>query len=184
MAEVKILIQGYTSTDHPGEAEKTCPTITLVKDDELIMIVDPGVLADQQILIDCLQQEGLSIDDIKIVALTHSHLDHYRNIGLFPRAKTLEYYGLWDGERVEDWSTQFTANIRIIKTPGHSSDSLTFLVKTEQGIIAICGDVFWKQAYPQQDPYANDSEKLQISRQQVLELADWVIPGHGGMFKT
>ncbi len=53
MVEVKILIEGYTTTDtvESGE-EKTCSTISLIKDKNIIMIVDPGVLEDQKMLID------------------------------------------------------------------------------------------------------------------------------------
>jgi len=51
------------------------------------MIVDPGVLESQQILIDKLKEQELSVNDINIVCITHSHIDHYRNIGMFPEAK-------------------------------------------------------------------------------------------------
>jgi len=38
MAEVKILIQGYISVDSIEEGQEvTCPTITLVKDKDIIM---------------------------------------------------------------------------------------------------------------------------------------------------
>lgn len=185
MAKVKILIEGYTNADTKDSGEETtCPTITLVKDEDIVMVVDPGVLEDQKILIDKLKGEGLTIDDVDIVCITHSHIDHYRNIGMFPKAKTLEYYGLWDKNTVADWSEDFTNDIKIIKTPGHSDNSITLLVKTDKGIVAICGDVFWKENLPEKDEYANDQEKLEESRKKVLASADWVIPGHGGMFKT
>ena len=186
MAKVKILIEGYTTDDakmSSGE-EKTCATITLVRDKNIVMVVDPGVLEDQSILINKLKKEDLSIDDINIVCITHSHIDHYRNIGMFPKAKTLEYWGLWDKNTVEDWEEQFTDDIKIIKTPGHSHDNITLLIKTNEGIIAVCGDLFWKENFPENDPYASDNEKLKESRKNILELADWIIPGHGKMFKV
>ncbi|MCX6759456.1 MAG: MBL fold metallo-hydrolase [Candidatus Nealsonbacteria bacterium] len=186
MAEVKVLIEGYTTADSVSSSgeEKTCPTITLVRDGDIIMVVDPGVLENQKMLVDKLKKEGLTIDDVNVVCITHSHIDHYRNIGMFPEAKTLEYFGLWDRNTVEDWKEQFTENIRIIKTPGHNYDSITLLVKTDNGIVAICGDVFWKEDFPKDDPYASDKEKLEESRKKVLEMADYIIPGHGKMFKV
>ena len=184
-ASVKILITGYTTADtkNSGE-EKTCPTITLVRDGDLNIIVDPGVLDNQQILVDSLQAEGLGLSDINLVFITHSHLDHYRNIGLFKDAKTLEYWGIWEGGKCENWPEQLTANIKIIKTPGHSADSLTLLVKTAAGTVAICGDVFWKENYPPQDAYASEPAKLLESRKKVLLAADLIIPGHGQMFRS
>ena len=182
MAEVKVLIEGYTTADTPEE--NSCSTITLVKDKEIIMIVDPGTLKDQKLLIEKLKEESLTIKDINVVCVTHSHMDHYRNIGMFPDAKALDYWGLWYRDKVEDWNSRFTDNIQIIKTPGHNYDGITLLVKTDKGIIAICGDVFWKENLPEDDPYASDKEKLKESRKKVLEIADYIIPGHGTMFKV
>lgn len=183
MAEVKVLVPGYTNADSAAEGEeKTCATITLVRDENIVMVCDPGVLDSQQILIDALKKEGLAVSDVNYVFITHSHIDHYRNIGMFPDAKTLEYFGIWDGGKVVDWEEQFTQDIKIIKTPGHNYDGLTLLVETSEGTIAICGDVFWKENFPESDAYASDLKKLQESRQKVLQLADFIIPGHAGMY--
>lgn len=185
-AEVKILIEGYTTADTKADIgeEKTRPTISLVRDGDLIMMVDPGVLESQQILIDALQKEGLGVDDVNMVCITHSHIDHYRNIGMFPKAKTLEYFGLWDNEEVDDWLEQFTENIQILRTPGHDYTGITLLVTTEIGKVAICGDVFWRENSPENDIYASDPKALKESRSSVLKMADWVIPGHGPMYKS
>jgi len=185
MAEVKILIEGYTTADtiESGE-EKTCPTITLVKSGDKIVIVDPGILESQDLLVDKLKENGLTIKDVNFVFITHSHLDHYRNIGMFPEAKTVEYFGIWDKGTVIDWPENFSDDIKIIKTPGHNYDSLTMIVNTEAGDVAICGDVFWKEDYPKNDPYASNQEELSESRKKILVLADYVVPGHGPMFKV
>jgi glyoxylase-like metal-dependent hydrolase (beta-lactamase superfamily II) len=156
------------------------------------MIVDPGILESQQVLIDALERENLTVKDVNVVCITHSHIDHYRNIGMFSDAKTLECYGLWDKESVEDWSENFTSNIQVLRTPGHDHTSITLFVTTGPesgypGVIAICGDIFWKENYPQDprdDSYASDPEKLKESRDMVLKMADWVIPGHGPMYKA
>lgn len=185
MAEVKILIEGYTTADTQKDGEeRTCPTMTLVRDKNIVMVVDPGVIRNQKLIIDRLEEEGLSINDVNFVCLTHSHPDHYRNVGMFPKAKMLEYWGIWEDDKCEDWQSQFTDDIKIIKTPGHSYDSITLLVKAEKGIVAICGDVFWKENLPKDDPYASDKIKLEESRKEVLQVSDWIIPGHGKMFKS
>lgn len=185
-AQVKILVEGFTNE------ERTCATISLVRDGDLIMVVDPGVLESQQILIDALQKEGLNINDVNMVCITHSHIDHYGNVGMFPNAKILEYFGLWNKGACEDWQEQFTPNIQILRTPGHDYTGITLLVATGPdsgypGVVAICGDVFWKENYPEdprEDAFASDYEKLEQSRQLVLKVADWIIPGHGGMYKV
>jgi glyoxylase-like metal-dependent hydrolase (beta-lactamase superfamily II) len=182
MAEVKVLIPGYTSADSGDE--KTCATISLVRDGDIVMVVDPGVLENQKMLIDKLKENGLTIDDVNYVFLTHSHLDHYRNTGMFPRAKVLEYFGIWEGQRVKDWKEQLTKDIKIIKTPGHDYSDLSLLVNTPEGKVAIIGDVFWKENFPKKDPYASDLKKLEKSRQMILKVADWIVPGHADIFKV
>jgi glyoxylase-like metal-dependent hydrolase (beta-lactamase superfamily II) len=185
-AEVKILIEGYTNADSVvknGE-EKTQPTISLVRDNGVIMVVDPGVLESQQVLVDKLNKEGLSVEDVNYVIVTHSHIDHYRNVGMFANAKVIEYFGIWNKNKVDDRIENLTENIRILPTPGHDYTSLTIFVKTDQGVVAICGDVFWKEGKPDVDPYAQDLTKLNQSRQMVLEVADFIIPGHGAMYKV
>ena len=151
------------------------------------MVVDPGVLENQQVLIDALEKENLTVENVNEVCLTHSHIDHYRNAGMFPNAKVLEYYGLWNGQTVDNWPEKFTPNIQILHTPGHDYTGLTVFVTTKEGIVAICGDVFWKENYPR-DPYddafASNPDKLKESRQIVLKMADWIIPGHSGMHKN
>lgn len=181
MVEVKILIEGYTSGDTGGHS---CSTVVLVKDENLIMIVDPGTVPDQSLIREKLKEEGLTVNDINVVFITHSHMDHYRNIGMFPKDKVLDFWGWWEGDVWKEANKNITKNIKVIKTPGHSYDSVTLLVKTKKGNVAICGDVFWKESFPESDPYASDREKLKGSRKKVLEIADYVIPGHGKMFKV
>ena len=182
MAEVKVLVPGYTSEE--GDEENTQCTITLIKDKDINMVVDPGTIKDRQILIDALKKEGLSIDDINYVCITHSHMDHYRNIGMFPKAKALDFYGIWEKDIVDDWEPRFTEDIEIIKTPGHDRTNITLLVKTDKGIVAIVGDVFWKENKPDEDPYADNTEKLKESRELVLKKADFIVPGHADIYEV
>jgi glyoxylase-like metal-dependent hydrolase (beta-lactamase superfamily II) len=181
MAEVRILVKGYTSEEADG---KTQCTITLIKDKGLNIVVDPGTIKDRQILIDALKKENLSIDDINYVFISHSHMDHYRNIGMFPNAKALDFYGIWEKDEVSDWNEKFSEDINIIKTPGHDRTCISFLVRTDKGTVAIVGDVFWKKDLPEKDPYASNIEKLKKSRQLVLEKADFIVPGHGDIYEA
>ncbi|MBT4870527.1 MAG: MBL fold metallo-hydrolase [Candidatus Diapherotrites archaeon] len=186
VAEVKVLIEGSTNADGlaEGEEERSWPTITLIKDNGLNIVTDPGTLRNQRLLIDALAKENLTVDTIDMVFLTHSHIDHFRNVGMFPTAKVLEFYGIWEEDTVEEWKEQFSEDIQIIKTPGHIANGLTFLVKTKKGVVGVVGDVFWKENFPEKDEYASDLAKLAESRKLVLREADFIIPGHGPLFKV
>lgn len=184
IAEVKVLVQGYTSADKHGKKERTCSTITLVKDGRMTIVVDPGVLANRKTLIEALKKEDLLLDKINTVFLTHSHIDHFANVGMFSKATTVEYFGSWKNDSVVARPKFLTKNIEILETPGHSFTGLTLLIKTSLGLVAICGDVFWKENFPLVDQYADSPKKLKESRKKLLKIADYIIPGHAGMFKV
>lgn len=181
MATVKILIEGYTSGDTGG---RSCSTVVLVREGKINMIIDPGTLSKPDVLVRELKKEGLSVDDINVVGITHAHTDHNRNVGMFKKAKVIDYWGWWDGDMWTKSDGKVSNNIKIIKTPGHSDDGITFMIKTDKGMVAICGDVFWKKGFPKKDPYANDALKLKKSRELILKKADYIIPGHGRMFEN
>lgn len=184
MAEVKVLLNGFTNADRreAGEEELTRCTTALIFDGDNIIISDPGILESQQILIDTLAKENLTVNDITHVFITHSHMDHYRNIGMFPDAKAIDYWGIWHGGKCDDLPDDLSKDIKIIKTPGHNYDGLTMLVKTGKGAIAIVGDLWWSSRGPSFDKFASDMEALNESRKKVLEQADYIIPGHGPMY--
>lgn len=181
MPKVKILVKGYIGAEANGHS---CSTISLVQDSGFNIIVDPGTTKNQNVIIRALKKEKLKTDDINIVFITHAHIDHYRNIGMFPKAKTLDFWGWTNGDVEKKASSIITKHIKIIKTPGHSHDSMTMLVKTKLGKITICGDVFWKKDFPKKDSYANNLKLLTKSRKKILKLADYIIPGHGDMYKV
>jgi glyoxylase-like metal-dependent hydrolase (beta-lactamase superfamily II) len=202
MAKVKILFQGYTSGEANGH---TCSTVVLVQDKDkngtVNIISDPGSLPNKNNLITALKKENLTPADINFVFLTHQHLDHFMYLGLFENAKIIFNDGMMKNDFWEPMQELIpdegciTKDIKIIKTPGHSDDSITLLVKTKvdgknsaangkNSVVAICGDVFWKKDYPEKDKYANNLKQLEKSRKKLLELADYIIPGHGGMFRV
>ena len=181
LPKVTILVPGYLTSQNFG---RTCSTISLVIDGALKIIVDPGTVASQSVLVESLRQQGLALDDINIVFITHAHTDHYKSCGLFPRAKILDFWGWWEGDKWTKRDDRVSKHIQLIKTPGHSYDSMTMLVQTEQGAVALCGDVFLTKDIKQKDPYAQDQKALKKSRAKVLKLADWIVPGHGEMFQA
>lgn len=183
MASVKVLVEGYYFRDRSGQ-ENACATISLVRDEKIVMVVDPGTLKDKKILIDALATEKLTVEDVNMVCITHSHIDHYKNVGMFPKAKVLEYFGVWNKDKIDRYDEQFTAHLQILKTPGHDDTSITLFVTTDKGVVAICGDIFWKENFPEIDLYASDLEELKNSRRLVLRMSKWIVPGHAGIYKV
>jgi len=194
MAEVKILIQGYAREENNSEFASS--TTTLIKEGNFKIIVDPGM--DRERLLAALQKENLSVGDIDYVALTHNHLDHSLLAGIFDHAKVLDNSDIfsWDGKIEAHGGKIPGTEIEIIKTPGHDKFHCSILVTTKDlGRAVIAGDVFWwsddeeqkidhESLINKEDPYMKNEKELKESRKKILELADYIIPGHGPMFKV
>ncbi|MCX6741130.1 MAG: hypothetical protein NTY61_01905, partial [Candidatus Parcubacteria bacterium] len=86
-------------------------------------------------------------------------------------------------------------NIQVMATPGHAHEHAALLVETKMGKVAIAGDLFWwndqekqkidiKSLMNKKDPYVKSWPELKASRHKILQIADYIIPGHGKMFKV
>ncbi|MCK4781481.1 MBL fold metallo-hydrolase [Candidatus Parcubacteria bacterium] len=194
MTKVKILIEGY-AREINGE-EFASSTATLIQDVNLNIIIDPGM--DRKLLLSALSKENLSLVQIDYVILTHTHLDHSLLVGIFENAVILDNSNTYsfDGKIGEHKGKIPNTEIQIIKTPGHDQFHCSVLADTKDlGKVIIAGDVFWWMDNEEQktdkqsliehkDPYAKDEKALRESRDRILEIADYVIPGHGKMFKV
>ncbi|MDP2864184.1 MAG: MBL fold metallo-hydrolase [bacterium] len=194
MAEIKVLIEGYAKEENGAEFASS--TTTLIREGDLNIIVDPGM--NRKLLLESLRKEGLPSDKINYVILTHYHLDHSLLAGIFKNARIMDNSDIcsWDGKiETHDGKVPGT-DIEIIRTPGHDMFHCSVLVKTNEfGKVIIAGDVFWWEDSQKQktdkeslmkhkDPYMKNEEELTNSRKKILELADYIIPGHGKMFKV
>jgi len=200
MAEVKILIEGVHKIIGDGKMDIGCTT-TLIKSD-INIIVDPGALINKDRLISALKKEGLGLEDIDAVILTHLHIDHTLNTFLFDKARIFlrfiggsSYPGMFQKlaegtlQRFDLFNDIIAKNVKIIETQGHSIDGITILVKTNNGVVAIAGDAIsdeeWLDLNKKADPNIYyDVEKFDESRKKILEIADFVIPGHGGILRV
>ncbi|MCL4390218.1 MAG: MBL fold metallo-hydrolase [Patescibacteria group bacterium] len=194
MPKIKLLIQGY-ATEING-VESASSATTLIQDGNANVIVDPGM--NRKLLLDNLVKEGLKTEDINYVILTHTHLDHSLLVGIFNNAKVFDNSDVYsfDGKISSHNGKIPNTDIEIIKTPGHDQFHCSVLVNTEEfGKVIIAGDVLWwrdgeKQErdilklVDREDPYVKDEKALKESRKKVLEVADYIIPGHGPMFKV
>ncbi len=193
MAKIKVLIKGYAKEVN-GE-EFASSTTTLIQDSNLNVVVDPGM--NRKALLNGLAKEGLKPEDINFVIVTHTHLDHSLLAGIFKNAKILDDNSIYsfNGKIAEHEGKVPNTDIEIISTPGHDPFHCSVLVDTtEYGKVAVAGDVFWwvdgqeqktdKQSLLEhKDPYVKDEPVLIKSRQKLLETVDYIIPGHGKMFK-
>jgi glyoxylase-like metal-dependent hydrolase (beta-lactamase superfamily II) len=184
ISKIDILIDGFCDEVHLADhnTARYRPNIVLIRVESLVIVVDPGAVEKQSDIAQALEKQGVHVSDVTHVIHTHHHLDHNRNTGMFADISVIDAWAIWNGV---DYSTKPVAlhpSIRIQPTPGHSYDSLTVFVETQEGVVAICGDVFWWENDTQSDIYATDAQELVKSRALVLKQSDIVIPGHGPRF--
>ncbi len=199
MARVKVLIEGYHTKDKENRP-KIGSTVTLIKGRTNIL-VDTGSFLDKEPLVSALGREGLNPEDIDAVILTHLDLDHIVNVYLFEKAKIFckfrggEYPGqihfpfLGSLERTDLLAKDLIdEDIGIMLTPGHAEDMMSVIVNTPDGRVVVAGDAFpseeWMDFKRQPSSLVTDVAKFNLSRKKILEIADYIIPGHGKMFKV
>lgn len=192
MAEVKVLVEGYAKELKNGW--RCSSTTVLIKSDGKLIIFDPG--CNRKRLLKALVKERIKPKDINFVVLSHGHLDHSLLTGMFENAKVISFENLlYEGDLMLEFDKKILGkDIEIIKTPGHCSEHLSLLINTKLGKIAISGDVFWWTDEEKQEPSINKEDlshpselnmpNLVDSRKKILSLADYIIPGHGKMFKV
>ncbi|MCX6743896.1 MAG: MBL fold metallo-hydrolase, partial [Candidatus Parcubacteria bacterium] len=188
LAQVKILLKGYFQwLDLAGKKFKASSTVTLIRDGRVNILVDTGHHQVEKKLIAALKREGLKPNDIHYVIVTHHHPDHVANNHLFKRAIITDVLTSYKGDQFKvdldlllKGKNIITPNVYIISTPGHELDECTVIAKTEKGSIAIVGDLFWAKQ-KEKNIMVKDKKALLKNQARVVNLADYIIPGHAGM---
>lgn len=194
MNKVKVLIEGYAKVH--DDFEDVSPSVVLIENEKQKIIVDPGF--NREKLLEALKKEGLKTGDISVVILTHNHMDHFPLVGMFEKAIVLDDSDQYsqDGVIRRQKKGMLGEGVEIVKTPGHDPFHCSIIIETtDLGKIAISGDIFWwidgqepekdfESLINLEDPYVKNEEALKESRKKILEIADWIIPGHGKMFKN
>jgi len=188
---VKVLIEGYAK--EIDGIEYASSSTTFIDDGTFKVIVDPG--SNRELLLNRLKDINIDISDINIVILTHTHLDHSLLAGIFINASIYDNsaFSRLDSS-IREHNSKIGESISIINTPGHDRFHASVVIKnTDKGVIVLAGDIFWwldeeealtdiNSLLNKVDPYVKNEKELLESRKQVLEIADYIIPGHGKSF--
>ena len=159
-------------------------TVAFVRDGEVRVILDPGMVPDPKSILEPLAALGESPARITDVIFSHHHPDHTLNAALFAHARFHDHWAIyqgdgWQSRRAEGYAV--TASIRLIETPGHTPQDITTLVGTRDGIVAFT-HLWWSASGPASDPSASDAAALHQNRERVLRVAKLIVPGHGAPF--
>jgi len=177
-AQLEVLVSGYVG-------ERVASTVSLVRDGDVTVIVDPGMVADRRQILDPLAAFGVDAASVTDVVISHHHPDHTLNAALFPNARVHDFWAIYERDLWTDREAdgfQLSDSISLMGSPGHTLQDITTLVRTAEGLVA-CTHMWWSADGPATDPLAEDQALLDESRARLLALGpSLVVPGHGAPF--
>ena len=180
MASVHLLHAGYT-----GDA--TASTVTLVRDGDALIVMDPGMVKRRGLILEPLAGLGVAPEAVTHVVLSHHHPDHTMNVALFPNAEVVDFWARYVDDQWLDHDGDGyrpTPQSQLWLTPGHTEEDITLVVEADDGIYAMTHLWWHADRTPAIDPYAWDQAALERGRARVLDAVDVVIPGHGELFRV
>lgn len=178
-ARVDVLVEGYVRPPN------VAGTVSLIREGDRVVVVDPGMVADRELILAPLRELGVRPEDVTDVVLSHHHLDHTLNVALFPVVPVHDFQSVIEGDvftRRPAEGVQLTPSIRLLATPGHTPQDITTLVGTPDDVVALT-HLWWTGEGPVVDPYCRDRDELRRNRERCLGLATLVVPGHGAPFR-
>jgi hypothetical protein len=95
--------------------------VSLVRDAGRVVVVDPGMVADRELILRPLRELGVAPEEVTDVVLSHHHLDHTLNVALFPVVPVHDFQSVIEGDvftrRAAD-GVDLTPSVRLLATPG------------------------------------------------------------------
>jgi glyoxylase-like metal-dependent hydrolase (beta-lactamase superfamily II) len=178
MAQLDVLFDGY------GTQDGVASTVSLVRDGDVIAIVDPGMVPARSAILEPLAALGVGPEDVTDVILSHHHPDHTVNIALFPEIRIHDH---WATYYRDQWTSrpaeglELSPGITLWETPGHTPQDITTLVKTADGVAALTH--LW--VYESSPGSGLDVDPALVSehRARVAGVASIIVPGHGRTFR-
>ncbi|KND25719.1 MBL fold metallo-hydrolase [Streptomyces acidiscabies] len=177
-ATFRVLTSGYVGP-------RTAGTVSLVRDGETVVVVDPGMVADRGLILDPLAEEGLGPAQVTDVVFSHHHPDHTLNAALFPVARFHDHWATYQNDVWTDRPADglfLSPSVRLAATPGHTAEDISTLVETRDGLVVFT-HLWWSAEGPVEDPFAASADLLHESRAKVLAMEPaLIVPGHGAAF--
>jgi glyoxylase-like metal-dependent hydrolase (beta-lactamase superfamily II) len=148
------------------------------------VVVDPGPLDEQHLqrVLDVVARRGARVG---LTLLTHGHLDHAESAGRFGELTAAPvlaigagHDGLGDGDRM----TVDGLDLVVVATPGHTRDSLSFLLAAENSLLTgdtILGHGTAVVAWPDGELAAYLQSLQRIESMTGSREVTKILPGHG-----
>lgn len=148
-----------------GELDTNC---YLLEKDNNVLIIDPA--SDYRKII-----KYLNGKNVLGIIITHYHFDHIGALDDFKKNFDITIY---DSKNLKDTNCISNFNFKVIKTPGHTDDSITIYFEKEK--VMFVGDFVFKGTIGRMDLPTGDSIEMKNSIEKLKKYSDIIIyPGHG-----
>ena len=149
-----------------GSLEENCYVLII---DNNCLVIDPGDDIDKI-------KEEIKDYNLLGILITHHHFDH---VGALNDLLNYKEVPVIDYKINEENISIDKFNFKIIKTPGHTSDSITFY--SEENNLMFVGDFVFKNSIGRTDlPTGNDIEMVKsINKIKTYDKNTILYPGHG-----
>jgi glyoxylase-like metal-dependent hydrolase (beta-lactamase superfamily II) len=161
-----------------AENETNCYIVACTETGETA-VIDPGEWNDQ--LADLIKEQKLSL---KWALITHGHGDHIGGVEVLKQSYLTVHVAahsscpgadvhLSDGDTVQVGKL----NLRVLETPGHTDDSLSFVLGSD----VFCGDAIFAGSVGGTNNRQDYERLIQAIRHKLFTLGDDIVlhPGHG-----
>lgn len=140
----------------------------LLEKEGKVILIDPG---DQFLKI----KENIENKEVIAIFITHYHFDH---IGALQEAFKTYNVPIFDYKKEEGIYSINPFTFEIIRTKGHSKDSITFYFEKEK--MMFCGDFIFKGTIGRCDLEGGNEKDMKESIDTIQKYSDVILfPGHG-----
>jgi glyoxylase-like metal-dependent hydrolase (beta-lactamase superfamily II) len=186
MVFIKIIKKGFWIKKK--KYAKASSNVVLIINGKDTILVDTGNLNEDKEILSALNKEGVRLNSVNIVINTHPHIDHTSNNFLFKNSTIIGAGWIFKNGEFSSWGgneIRITKDVSIVKTPGHTKEDCSVLVRSNKGIVAIVGDLIpSKNEINKKDEIAWNNKILIRNRKKILKIVNYIIPGHGPIFKV
>jgi glyoxylase-like metal-dependent hydrolase (beta-lactamase superfamily II) len=110
-AEVHILFNGYAKDGDTPTVSQVASTVGFVRDGDVRVIIDPGMVPDPSAILEPLAALGESPANITDVVFSHHHPDHTLNAALFPNARFHDHWAIYKGDT---WDSRDAEGLELV----------------------------------------------------------------------
>jgi len=178
-ASLQVLSTGYLGG-------RFASTVTFVRDDAALIVVNPGMVADIESILGPLRNLGVRPAAVTDVVLLTARPAHAVNVALFPGARLHDATAVYQNDRMARRPADkflISPSVRLLETPGERPDDLTLLVATARGIVAVT-HLWSSRSDGAERPAGGDPGGFRRAKIRVLGVASRIVPAHGAAFRA